>query len=170
MTKKPNEEAKIGKYLRETCAPGFETITGARDEAEFTDVMSPGVLDPEANVRRKKQVRRRLRRSGICKMAALTAAAVLIFTCLIGVTRAETNDMRPAIHAGDILVYLRPGHPVSTDVVLYQEEGAMRSARLQTTEGLPEELATDGIPALRTLPPDKQIKGRLILIIRRRPI
>lgn len=148
------------------------------------------VAEAEAIVLKKQRILRRIRCRCIARIAAVALAAIITFTCILGVCRVQTTEMLPALHAGDIIVYLRPGTPVSTDVVLYEGNdpnsknnteqipaddsglaaGKYRIGRIQKTQGLPEAMRDDGIPVLQEPFPEDRIKGRVILLIRRRPL
>lgn len=55
---------------------------------------------------------------------------------VFGVSLAPTNDMYPAIHKGDLIMYFRPGRIINTDIVLYETPGGtMQIGRVEGTSG-----------------------------------
>lgn len=88
------------------------------------------------DIRRKKRLIRRLRTDAVLKIAGFTAAAVISFTFIFGITAAPTNDMFPAVHKGDMIIYYRPGRPVNSDIVIYEPPGSgAQIGRIEATEG-----------------------------------
>lgn len=97
----------------------------------------------DRNICRKASLIRQIKRDIFIKIAAFAAALMVTFTFVFGVTKARTNDMFPAIHAGDVIVYYRLGSPVNTDVVVYESGdgetigriGASAGSRIDRTKG-----------------------------------
>ena len=90
----------------------------------------------EANITRKTRLNRRLRRDALIKAVGFTAAVYIAFTFVFGICLAPTNDMFPAIHQGDTIIYYRPGRLINTDVVYYEApDGTMQIGRIEATEG-----------------------------------
>jgi signal peptidase I len=88
------------------------------------------------DIRRKKRLIGRLRMDAVLKLAGFTAAAVISFTFIFGITAAPTNDMFPAVHKGDMIIYYRPGRPVNSDIVIYEPPGSgAQIGRIEATEG-----------------------------------
>ena len=91
---------------------------------------------PEEDVQRKARLLKRLKRDFIIKTAVFISAAVMTFTFIFGVTTAPTNDMFPAVHEGDMLIYYRPGRIVNTDIVVYEPlDGSLQIGRVEGTGG-----------------------------------
>lgn len=95
--------------------------------------------DPEQeldqNITRKTKLIRQIRRDIIVKIAVFAAFFLAAFTFVFGVTKVETNDMFPAIHAGDVVVFYRLGSLVNTDVAVYECGGGIRAGRVQACPG-----------------------------------
>lgn len=95
---------------------------------------SGGKLDED--IQRKTRLIKRLRRDFIMKTAGFIAAAVMTFTFIFGAAAAPTNDMFPAVHEGDVIIYFRPGRLVNTDVVVYElQDGSLQIGRIEGTGG-----------------------------------
>ena len=71
-----------------------------------------------------------LRRDGWWRMAAnlvcTAAITVLVFTALLGLGFVRGNSMRPAYQENDLILFLRVGGYHRGDVVILQEESALR--------------------------------------------
>ena len=98
------------------------------------------VQDPEdrieAGIQRKKKLIKRLRRDAFIKVAGFAAALFITFSYIFGITLAPTNDMFPAVHQGDLIVYYRPGRIVNTNVVIYEDPGGgLQIGRVEGTQG-----------------------------------
>ena len=128
----------------------------------------------EEDIQRKTRLLKRLRRDVIIKSAVFISAAVITFTFIFGITHAPTNDMFPAVHEGDMLIYYRPGRIVNRSG-LYEETYAGEKdlcGDIKQDEflilGDSRETASDS----RTfgLMGRKAIKGKVFTIIRRRPL
>ena len=59
----------------------------------------------------------------------------ITFTYVFGITLAPTNDMFPAIHQGDMLIYYRLGRFTDKDIVLYKVAGGRNLGRVQAAAG-----------------------------------
>lgn len=87
---------------------------------------------------RQKKIRliKQLKHDAVIKTAVFTAAAIISFTFVFGITTASSNDMFPAVHEGDMIIYFRPGRIVNTDIVIYEApDGSTRIGRVEGTEG-----------------------------------
>lgn len=88
------------------------------------------------NEKKKKQLLKQLKQDALIKAAVSAAAFVIIFTFVFGITAAPANDMYPAVHEGDLVVYFRPGKINNTDVVVYKApDGSPMIGRVKGTEG-----------------------------------
>ena len=84
----------------------------------------------------KERVIRKLRRSWLIKTGIFAAAAVFVFTFIFGAAYAPSDDMFPAVRAGDLVLYFRPGQLLRNDVVLYEVPGgACHIGRIAGAEG-----------------------------------
>ena len=97
----------------------------------------------DQNIQRKTKLIAQIRKDIIIKIAVFLAAFFVTFTFIFGVTKAPTNDMFPAIHAGDVVVYYRLGQVKSEDVCVYETEDGMNVGRAQAAAGSAID-ATDG--------------------------
>jgi len=88
-----------------------------------------------AEIRRKARLITQLRHDALIKIFVSAAAAFITFGCVFGVTLAPTNDMFPAVHEGDLIVFYRPGRIINTDVVIYETSAGMQIGRIEGTEG-----------------------------------
>lgn len=149
------------------------------------------MTETEQNLRRKQKLIRRIRRDCILKVLAAACAVVCVFSFVVGVTTAKTTQLAPAIQAGDVLVYLRIGHPVNGDVILFDAHAGagvgkgnealpdattgadvgngLRIARIRTTAGVMPSQKEDGLPTLESEAPG-ELRGTVFTIIRRRPL
>ena len=90
----------------------------------------------DADMQRKARLIRRLKQDAVIKTAGFIAAAVITFTFFFGIALAPTNDMFPAVHEGDMIIYFRPGRLVNTDVVIYEPpDGSLQIGRIEGTGG-----------------------------------
>lgn len=92
-------------------------------------------LDPEETIRRKKKLIRQVRTDIIVKTAAFIASFFVTFTFIFGVTLAPGNDMFPAVHEGDVILYYRLGGLINSDIVIYEAEGETHIGRVQACSG-----------------------------------
>ena len=90
----------------------------------------------DSNIKRKKRLVKQLRHDAFIKLAASASALFITFSFIFGITLAPTNDMFPAVHEGDLLIYYRPGRIVNTDVVIYEAAGeGLQIGRIEGTQG-----------------------------------
>ena len=90
----------------------------------------------EANIERKTRLIRQLKTDALVKTAGFVIAFAVTFTFIFGLTLAPTNDMFPAVHEGDLIIYYRPGRMVNTDIVIYETPGgALQIGRIEGTRG-----------------------------------
>jgi signal peptidase I len=88
-----------------------------------------------AEIRRKTRLIKQLKHDALIKIAVSAAIAFITFGCVFGVTLAPTNDMFPAVHEGDLILFYRPGRIIKTDVVIYETTEGMQIGRIEGTEG-----------------------------------
>lgn len=102
--------------------------------AEYSMQDNEAKLD--AAIKRKTRLIKQLVHDAIIKAAVFAAAIAITFSCIFGITLAPTNDMFPAVHEGDLLIYYRPGRVINTDVVIYEiRDGDMQIGRIAGTQG-----------------------------------
>lgn len=89
----------------------------------------------EKDIRRKEQLTRQIKKDVFVKVGVFLAAFIITFTFIFGVSKAPTNDMFPAIHEGDVIVYFRLGDVINSDVVLYETDGEKNIGRVQAMTG-----------------------------------
>lgn len=85
---------------------------------------------------RRQKLIRQIKQDIIIKLFVFAAGFFVTFTFIFGVALAPTNDMFPAIHEGDIIIYFRPGDLVNSDIAYYEAEGAANIGRVQAVEGM----------------------------------
>ena len=73
----------------------------------------PVKTDPEIGEKRQKV--KKLRRDAFIKIIGSAAVLAVTFGCVFGITRAPANDMYPAVHKGDLIIYYRQGKIINTD-------------------------------------------------------
>lgn len=90
----------------------------------------------DENIKRKTRLIKRLRYDAVIKVAGFAAAMFIAFSYIFGIALAPTNDMFPAVHQGDLIIYYRPGRIINTDVVIYEApDGSEQIGRVEGTEG-----------------------------------
>lgn len=91
---------------------------------------------PESGEERKRRLIKQLKHDAVIKTAGFAAVMFITFSYIFGIGLAPANDMFPAVHEGDLLIYFRPGRIVNTDIVLYEmPEGSMHIGRVEGTQG-----------------------------------
>lgn len=73
--------------------------------------------------------------SAFIRIAVFIITCIVIFTFIFGVKTVESNDMYPAVRAGDTVLFYRLAEPKNMDVVLYETEGGMNIGRVQAQSG-----------------------------------
>lgn len=92
--------------------------------------------DFDAAIKRKKKLIKRLRYDALIKVTVSAAVFLITFTCIFGAAPAPTNDMFPAVHEGDLIIYYRPGRIINTDVVIYEApDGSLQIGRIEGCHG-----------------------------------
>lgn len=90
----------------------------------------------DAEIKRKQDLIRRLRHDAVIKIAGSAAVLFMTFSFIFGITFTPTNDMFPAVHEGDMVIYYHPGRFVNTDVVVYEApDGSRQIGRIEGTAG-----------------------------------
>jgi signal peptidase I len=90
----------------------------------------------DEDIKRKKRLIKRLKLDAIIKTSGFIAAMIITFGFVFGVAAAPTNDMFPAVHKGDLIIYYRLGRIINTDVVVYEApDGSMQIGRVEGTQG-----------------------------------
>jgi len=91
---------------------------------------------PEDNIERKTRLIRRLKHDATVKTLGFAAALYVCFTFIFGMTLAPSNDMYPAVHKGDLVIYYRPGRLLCTDIVIYETpDGSLQTGRIEAAAG-----------------------------------
>lgn len=91
---------------------------------------------PEEDMKRKNRLIRQLKHDALIKVIVSAAVLFITFSCVFGITLAPTNDMFPAVHEGDLIIYYRPGRLIKTDVVIYESpDGHPEIGRIEGTQG-----------------------------------
>ena len=90
----------------------------------------------DADIKRKTRLVKQLRYDALIKVTVSIAAIFITFSYIFGISLAPTNDMFPAVHEGDLIIYYRPGRIINTDVVIYETpEGNYQIGRIEGTQG-----------------------------------
>lgn len=90
----------------------------------------------DSDIKRKRRLIKQLRHDAVIKIAGSAAAVMITFSFVFGIALVPTNDMFPAVHEGDLIVYYRPGRMINTDVVLYNApDGSLQIGRIEGTQG-----------------------------------
>ena len=89
----------------------------------------------DRNIKRKPILIKKLKHDAVIKVVVFFVAFFITFTFIFGVTRAGTNDMYPAIHDGDVIMYFRLGDFMNGDVVVYETKDGMNVGRVQACMG-----------------------------------
>lgn len=88
------------------------------------------------DIKRKARLVKRLKQDAAIKIAGSAAVLFVTFSFVFGAALAPTNDMFPAVHEGDLVIYYRPGRIINTDVVLYEpQKGSMQIGRVEASQG-----------------------------------
>lgn len=89
-----------------------------------------------ADIKRKTRLIKKLKHDALIKTAGFLAGTFITFSFIFGIALAPTNDMFPAVHEGDLIIFYRPGRVINTDVVLYDVPGSgMQIGRVEGTQG-----------------------------------
>lgn len=90
----------------------------------------------DADIKRKTRLVKQLRYDAVIKVTAAAATMIVMFSCVFGIVLAPTNDMFPAVHEGDLIIFYRPGRIINTDVVIYETpDGDTQIGRVEGTQG-----------------------------------
>ena len=81
----------------------------------------------------KKEIRKRLLRTGL-RTVIFVLFTWLSLTFIFGIGITESDDMYPAVRAGDVILYYRLAEPRMQDAVIYEAEGETRVGRIQACE------------------------------------
>ena len=94
---------------------------------------------------RKQRLIRQIKQDIIIKLSVFATGLIVTFTCIFGVTLAPTNDMFPAIHEGDVIIYFRLGGLAGSDIACYEADGAANIGRVQAVEGMQVDKTEGGL-------------------------
>ena len=87
-------------------------------------------------IEKKRRLIKHLKHDAVIKTAGFAAGMFIAFSFVFGIALAPTNDMFPAVHKGDLIIYYRPGRIINTDVVLYEApDGSLQTGRVEGTQG-----------------------------------
>ena len=98
------------------------------------------IRDPDEkldrDIKRKTRLIKQLKHDVIIKAVVSAAALSITFSFIFGIVLAPTNDMFPAVHEGDLIIFYRPGRIINTDVVIYETpDGTYQIGRVEGTQG-----------------------------------
>ena len=98
------------------------------------------IRDPDEkldrDIKRKTRLIKQLKHDVIIKAVVSAAALSITFSFVFGIVLAPTNDMFPAVHEGDLIIFYRPGRIINTDVVIYETpDGTYQIGRVEGTQG-----------------------------------
>ena len=83
----------------------------------------------ERNINRKKNLIRQIRKDLAVKTMLTVGIFAFAFTFVFGVCFAPTNDMFPAVHKGDLIIYYRLGGFINSDIVIYETDDGICKGR-----------------------------------------
>ncbi|MBQ3281616.1 MAG: signal peptidase I [Eubacterium sp.] len=83
--------------------------------------------------------------SAICRAVVSAAALTLVYTFVFGIATVERNDMFPQIHAGDSVVYFRPGSIGMQDAVIYDSLDGTAAGRIAACPGDTVDVTDSGL-------------------------
>lgn len=89
----------------------------------------------DAGIKRKTRLIKQLMHDAVIKIAVAAVSVCITFSYVFGITLAPTNDMFPAVHEGDLLIFYRPGRIINTDVVIYETDAGRQIGRVEATQG-----------------------------------
>lgn len=90
----------------------------------------------DMDIKRKQRLVKQLRHDALIKLSVSAAAIFITFNYIFGIVLAPSNDMFPAVHEGDLIIYYRPGRIINTDVVIYETPGGnLQIGRIEGTQG-----------------------------------
>ena len=89
----------------------------------------------DANIQRKTRLIKQIKHDLIIKIVGFFLILFITFTFIFGVTLAPSNDMFPAIHEGDLLIYFRLGRMDNKEIALYKTPTGTNIGRIQALEG-----------------------------------
>ncbi|MBQ9060932.1 MAG: S26 family signal peptidase [Firmicutes bacterium] len=75
--------------------------------------------DKQGAYAEQKKIIRRLRRNCLIRIALFGAAIVFFFTCVAGIGSIRSDAMAPALHTGDLVLFLRDTSPSCGETILY---------------------------------------------------
>lgn len=82
----------------------------------------------------------------LIKIFVILTVLVLLFTFLFGFTTMPDTSMQPAVHAGDIVLYYRPGKEyIASDAVVLEHEGKRQVRRVIATSGDTVDITGEGL-------------------------
>ena len=90
----------------------------------------------DADIKRKQRLVKQLMHDAVIKVTVFAASLFITFSYIFGIILAPSNDMFPAVHEGDLIIFYRPGRIINTDVVIYETpEGNIQIGRIEGTQG-----------------------------------
>lgn len=89
----------------------------------------------DMNIKKKRGLIRQIRKDIVLKILGFLTAFIITFTFVFGVTLAPSNDMFPAVHEGDVILYYRLGGLINTDIAVYEADSEVNIGRVQATSG-----------------------------------
>ena len=85
-------------------------------------------------VKKKQVIMRSHMESAIFRIVAFVCLVAFVFTFIFGIKTIESNDMYPAVRAGDMIIYYRLMKAKRTDVVLFKTDRKPNIGRIQAAE------------------------------------
>ena len=107
-------------------------------KSKHAPVYDPNMTEEErleANIQRKTRLIKQIKHDLIIKIVGFFLILFITFTFIFGVTLAPSNDMFPAIHEGDLLIYFRLGRMDNKEIALYKTPTGTNIGRIQALEG-----------------------------------
>lgn len=89
----------------------------------------------ERNIERKRKLIRQIKIDLAVKAICFAVILFVSFGVVFGISTAPTNDMYPAVHQGDLLIFFRLGRLTDKEIVLYETEDGPAIGRIQACDG-----------------------------------
>lgn len=100
--------------------------------AETPEIVRRDIINSAIQIRKKRVQARQIWGNIVFRLLFFCLIVWAVFTFLLGVKTIQTNDMYPAVRAGDMVIYIRLISYKNSDIVLYDN----RIGRIQGTEGM----------------------------------
>ena len=90
--------------------------------------------DSQKTTEQQKQIIKKLRRSCLVRIAVFAVVITIFFTLIAGVGRIRTDAMSPALHEGDLVLFLRCARPSCGEMILYKAGERLEAGQVMETD------------------------------------